>query len=133
MFGEKDILGISERKVDNKSRMFLPDNCLAESDDILVTLDYDDYIEIWNYNTFFKYLEEIKVNNYLYPSNITSFINDINISVDKFKRINLKSLAIKYDIVGECVVIEGCGKCIRIWKKEKFEENKRKLTPIKFN
>lgn len=132
MFGDAMMLGNYERNVDGKGRIFLPSCCHTELGDELIFYLQDDYIEVWNQKDFMEFMEELSDNHYMYQDEVTAFVSEV-ISVSEVKgtfRINLGISLISDYQLQDGVIIEGKGKCIRIWNKDKFQQYKNELKPV---
>lgn len=150
MFGEDFMLGVNSQKIEAKGRFIIPKDTKVETDDKLVIVDKDSFLEIWHLNLIKNKImgfEEKRdkaenIEKFEYYQNLINYItvNTLHISkVDKERRI---SLGDNYpeklkELDSKEVMIERMGNYIRIWpdnnfKKYKDDVNKRVLKNNKY-
>lgn len=144
MFGENYMLGIARVKPDEKGRIVLPKFTEVEKDDILVLIQKEDYLEVWNRVTLVNILKELeeKIKNasteeekQIHQNNFNKMIILVVAGYRKVffhskklsMRINLEKRMIEqYDLSGGAV-IEARGNYLRLWNSLKFETYKNSL------
>lgn len=132
MFGEGLMFGTFDRTVDNKGRILLPRVCCTSKSDVLVLLAQEHFIEVWSKEDFMKLIQRLGNENDIYLDEITAFIfNMIGVSTIKGDyRLTLGEKLVSMYQLQDGVVIEGKGRCIRIWNKFEFLSYKDKLNCI---
>lgn len=150
MFGEDFMLGVNSQKIEAKGRFIIPKDTKVETDDKLVIVDKDSFLEIWLLETLKNKIIKYEgkrdmsknINEFEYYQNLINFIttNVIKIdSVDSQGRISIGMDYLKKDNESENreMIVERVGNYIRIWpdknfKKYKDDVNKKVLKNNKY-
>lgn len=116
---ENNINNVVKFKVDKDYRIFLPTFFDVNYQDKVVILAMKDHIEVWDFVTFYKYVDQLKMFGNV--EHVTKYVYDNYISVSARRKICLTfDLASRYGVKNS-VRIENCGDHICIFNNEDYE------------